>query len=359
MTGITWIQTLFFTRRSLMSTWSMLAALVRLAAVAFIFVSLGWILNARSSPQFKSRHPLVPEHIPPWNRTDSVIFLKAACFLDPDFQNRTLNGTHFKEAIGLQENREDPKEWIVFLALASLSGIAVVYLTIKAGLTHYRWYQYGAKRNELEGELKDEPPSLTLGPCRTSMGLCVVLWLAYAVFTILSAKNVFEIRRWVDQSGWLKLDETGNPETGTAGFGQTLAMVSAAAAVLPILESIKKRTKKEATQGGHSVKSFTPPTGANPSLPMHQQPNHLPLHMNQHPTYNYPPRYANQRPANYHPPPQMHQPPHNNYQPQYAPQRSTEHYPPPAYNTGGYPRYDQNMRPAGAPRVPPFWGASY
>ena len=197
----------------------------------FLFLSLGWILVTKNSLGWKERHPFVAEHIPPSTRNDSVMFLRAACFLDPNFQERAFKPLvpAERDIIGLEIKKTKSRETIVFLLLVGLSGICVILQAVWYGVRHWK-------------SLEKLPHSI-FGVNATL--LCLVPWIFCSFILIASTKNIYELRSWADRSGWLQLEETGNPENSVNGYGQMLTIASAFAILIPLLENIPKKHNNE------------------------------------------------------------------------------------------------------------------
>lgn len=102
-----YLQTLGLTRQHCRSRQAGLAALLRLLAVVGIYFCCGWILAIQNASQLRSTHRFVAERMSGDDKRDSVVFLKAACFLDPGFQNNTFSSLSSADRthIGLEENR--------------------------------------------------------------------------------------------------------------------------------------------------------------------------------------------------------------------------------------------------------------
>ncbi|KAI4206291.1 MAG: hypothetical protein LQ346_001187 [Caloplaca aetnensis] len=230
-----YLQTLGLTRHYWRSWPAALAAFIRLLAVIGIYFCFGWILAIQnSSPDTLRKHQFVAERMPGDNKTDSVVFLKAACFLDPYFQNNTFVPLEPAErtSIGLHENNGRAPEWLLGIMLVLLTGIAFITCLVQV----FR------------------------GPPKTTKRMTVLrlvyrcsIWLLSLAVLCYCAATVFGLRSWVSKSGWLQPVEKGNPDDSVRGFGQTAALVLLAAMVIAALENASVTVKgvkpKKASKG--------------------------------------------------------------------------------------------------------------
>ncbi|KAL9026500.1 MAG: hypothetical protein Q9196_004842, partial [Gyalolechia fulgens] len=231
-----YLQTLGLTRHYWRSWPAALAAFMRLLAVIGIYFCFGWILAIQnSSSDTLRKHQFVAERMPGENKRDSVVFLKAACFLDPGFQNNTFVPLDpgQRTNIGVHENNGQAPEWFFGIMLMVVTGIALITCLVQV----FR------------------------GPTKTTKRMTVLLAIYYASIWLLStavfcysAATIFGLRSWVSKSGWLQPVERSNPDDSVRGFGQTAALVLLAAMVIAALENasvtVAKTVKpKKASKG--------------------------------------------------------------------------------------------------------------
>ena len=224
-----YLQTLGLTRHYWRSWPAGMAAFLRLLAMVGIYFCFGWMLAIQNSGIFLDKHSFAAERMSDEHTKDSVIFLKAACFLDPDFQNNTFRALDPAERthIGLQENHGRAAEWYLGLMLAVLTLIAFFICLLSA---FNRAIKKSMKKTVLH---------------RIYYAL---IWLLSMVVFIYSAITVTGLRSWVSKSGWLQPGGNGNPQDDIRGFGQTAALVLMAAMLIGALENasiIVKQTGKQ------------------------------------------------------------------------------------------------------------------
>ena len=106
-----------------------LAAIIRLCGLATVLYFLGVTLQILKVRSYAA------ERLPPDERLDSLILLKAACFLDPDFKRLVFDKLTPKdfEAVGNLEykGRRNP-EWIFWFMLTAFTCIVFFFRIIFA-----------------------------------------------------------------------------------------------------------------------------------------------------------------------------------------------------------------------------------
>ena len=125
---VNYLQTLAFVRHYWRSWCAGVAALLRLLAVFGIYFFLGWILALQNTQPYVGMHKYTAERLPDNSRKDSVILLKAACFLDPVFQNTTFASLdqQRRNSIGLKNNNGHAAEWIFEILLVLVTGLVFI-----------------------------------------------------------------------------------------------------------------------------------------------------------------------------------------------------------------------------------------
>lgn len=232
-----YLQTLGLTRQYWRSWPAGLAALLRLLAVVGIYFCFGWILAIQNASEFRSTHRFVAERMPGDDKRDSVVFLKAACFLDPDFQNNTFSSLSSADRthIGLEENSGLATEWILGILLAVSTAVAFIVRLVQAC------------RRGTKNLIKVKKSKV-----RVIYHACI--WLLSMTVFGYSASTVIGLQSWVSKSGWLQPGENGNPDDEIRGFGQTVALVLVAAMLIAALENasiiVKKKIKSKMISKG-------------------------------------------------------------------------------------------------------------
>ena len=220
-----YLQTLGLTPHYWRSWLASMAVLLRLLAVVGVYFCFGWILAIQNT--FRSGHQFVAERMPGKNQTDSAVMLKAACFLDPNFQNNTFIALSQAERthIGLQDNDGPAAEWLLGILLAVVT--AVVFI--------------GSIPFSLRRSPGDSKKNTVLHKI-----FYAFTWIPSAVVFSYSCSTVSGLRSWVSKSGWLQSVERGSPLDGVRGFGQTAALVLIAAMLIGALENSSTLIKQTA-----------------------------------------------------------------------------------------------------------------
>lgn len=193
-----------------------LAAIIRLCGLGTVLYFLGVTLQILKVRSYAA------ERLPPDSRLDSLILLKAACFLDKDFKRLVFDNLTPKdfEAVGqLQYKGRRNPEWIIWFILTSFTCIVFVFRILFA----------------IGGAVAGEGSSLRrkLGAARdgafkakTRLVYCSLTWIACLVITCFQAYYAFKLRDWAHDSGWMKgkTDSLANEERNVYGFGQLAAL---------------------------------------------------------------------------------------------------------------------------------------
>lgn len=238
-----YLQTLGLTRQYWHSWPAGTAALLRLLVVVGIYFFCGWILGIQNQRNLLSNHQFTVERVPEGNKRDSAILLKAACFLDPIFQNATFASLTNAERtqIGIQENHGLAFEWILELMLAACTFLVLMFRLL---CSIFRSLEKRMKKTRI----------YTL--------FCGFIWVLSMIVFCYSAATVSNLRSWVAKSGWLEFDYKSNPDNNVSGFGQTVALLSVVAMLITALENAfiivkrvsgKKNASKQKSKNGKRV----------------------------------------------------------------------------------------------------------
>ncbi len=231
VTGATYLLSLSLVRHHWKTRIAGIPAFVRFAAAALNHLFLAYILSLTNTLPFMGKRPYRAESLPPRNRSDSVLFLKASCFLDPDFQNRVFSplSAESKESIGLLDNHGLEPECFFWLFLLITTGIAgVVRVVIR------RWYS----RHQNQFTNSPLPTTGPIGFWLFAFYWMPIMGLSIAVL-VHSLTTVFQLRDWASNSGWLQPDERGKcAESDVRGFGQTAALATLVGTIIALLDRL-------------------------------------------------------------------------------------------------------------------------
>ena len=229
---VNYLQTLAFVRHYWRSWPAGMAALLRLLAVFGIYFFLGWILALQNAQPYLEAHPYTAQRLPGQHQKDSVILLKAACFLDPEFQSTafaSLDGEQ-RGTIGLTTNNGQAAEWIFEILLAVITVLVFILRLLNSIARHS------------EEQL---PPGKILKE-KAHLLYWVVIWLLSLTVFCYAATTVTSLRSWVAQSGWMQPAQTkANPENDIHGLGQLIALVLMAAVLISALDNASLSGKRQ------------------------------------------------------------------------------------------------------------------
>ncbi|KAH7114253.1 hypothetical protein B0J11DRAFT_540511, partial [Dendryphion nanum] len=210
-----------------------LAAVIRLGGLGTVLYFLGVTLDILKVRSYAA------ERLPPEERLDSLILLKAACFLDKDFKRIVfdkLTATDYQAVGDLEYKGRRNPEWIFWFLLTVFTCIVFVFRMVLAlidttaseGST---WRQrLGAAR---EGAFK----------AKTRLVYCSITWAVCLIITIHQANYAFTLRRWAHDSGWMKGKQEffANEEKNVYGFGQLAALFAMAGLLISSLDRMEFR----------------------------------------------------------------------------------------------------------------------
>ncbi|KAI0112319.1 hypothetical protein F4776DRAFT_350543 [Hypoxylon sp. NC0597] len=207
-------------------------ALLRIACITFVFIATGLLMtnqNAGSPEPF-------PTGVPDANLTDSSIFLPAVCFQDggpaafSTFQEATSSAkTFFMDNLAKSTPRNKIQGWNLYIITLLFYGVAIIAELI-------RFFRRGRSRQGLRSRIANQFRRYCgLGtPVRKILQNVFLFYLAFGVglslaVIIISTQYIFSLRRWVDKSGWIELDNNNkNPENDATSFGQLVPLFSSA-----------------------------------------------------------------------------------------------------------------------------------
>ncbi|KAL9043442.1 MAG: hypothetical protein Q9214_003374 [Letrouitia sp. 1 TL-2023] len=233
-----YLQALGFTPKYWRSWPAAMADFLKLLGVVGIYLCFGWMMALQNDQHFADKHRFVAERMPAKAKIDSAILLKAACFLDPVFQNNTFMPLDEAQRahIGLEENNGKAAEWILGLML----GVATLIILVIRFVTSFGHSPKNLMKKTAFHYLYYAP-----------------IWLLSLVVFCYSANTILGLRSWVSESGWVQLVEKGNPENNVRGFGQTAALLLMVAMLLGALKNtstIMKRAGKRNAKGKKASK---------------------------------------------------------------------------------------------------------
>lgn len=209
--------------RSFWRTW--FSSIVRLGLTGALIGLLGKILYILKKLNYDYG---LPEPLPPKSRTDSLILLPAACFVDSDYlqtftaldldqakhQAKAAIIGRLEKVAGWVEIVPPTQEGIIWGFMVCFFGLVIFYrLTILLLQIRRRYLSH------------QKYESLTMKPSGFFSAwrfvVCLVALIFSLVVSIIIYIRVWSLREWVFHSHWLKNNEyLGNEEARPTTFGQ-------------------------------------------------------------------------------------------------------------------------------------------
>ncbi|KAI2602487.1 hypothetical protein GGR54DRAFT_633950 [Hypoxylon sp. NC1633] len=205
-------------------------ALLRVICISGVFIVTGLLMtnqNARTDLTF-------PTVIPDANETDSSLLLPAACFQSAEnaaldtFQEVTSNAHTFLDNLANSTPRNKVQGLNLYIITLLFYGAAIIaefIRFVRRGRSRPGWRANLSNRFKLSCGirtlLRKVAQNVFLFYLLAGVGIsCAVV--------IISAEYIFGLRRWVDRSGWIELENNKNLENDATSFGQLVPIFSSA-----------------------------------------------------------------------------------------------------------------------------------
>ncbi|KAI1087321.1 hypothetical protein F5B19DRAFT_476078 [Rostrohypoxylon terebratum] len=238
-------------------------ALLRVIAITFVFIVTGLLMtnqNANLDVPF-------PTSIPNANETDSPMFLAAACFqnnehtvVDTFKQTTSSASSFFLDTIAESTPRNKIQGWNLYIITLLFYGAATIAESI-------RFMRRGKSRPGVRANIaKHFRKCCGLGtPLRKVVQNIFLLYLAGGVglscaTTIISTRYIFSLRQWVNNSGWIEIENNQNPENDAKSFGQLVPIFSSALIVFSFAQIVSEKVTRHNNRK-HENEKLPPQTG--------------------------------------------------------------------------------------------------
>ncbi|KAF3071232.1 hypothetical protein GL218_00914 [Daldinia childiae] len=219
-------------------------AALRVISITAVFAVTGLLMtnqNADIGMQF-------PTGIPDANETDSTIFLPAACFQGGNHTTlntlkETIKNAHafFKDNIAQSTPRNKIQGWNLYIMTLLFYGAAIIaelVRLIRRSKSRPGWRSYVANQFRKCDNLGTTARKIS--QCVSTVYLLAGVILSYSV-TVISTRYIFELRKWVDRSGWISLQNNQNPENDAKSFGQLVPIISSVLIVFSFAQIISEK----------------------------------------------------------------------------------------------------------------------
>ena len=216
------------------------------------------------------------QRVPGNGQKDSIIVLPAFCLLDKSYDpmgdlqpSEQLHLAH----TGLNRNTNFQIYAILVVGVIAFGGtiLHIAYLVWEKKFRFVLWTDKFGDHTNLTAYTRDRPGLLKL-----LTGLWWVarfgIWAVCTIFIIWNWASIILLRRWINGSVWLELEDGANPERGVQEIGQMTPLVAAfGAIVLTFLNSLSEvLSRHTSSNGDEKTKKLT----ANGSYIQIQPKNH-------------------------------------------------------------------------------------
>ncbi|KAI1770557.1 hypothetical protein F4818DRAFT_259868 [Hypoxylon cercidicola] len=217
---------------------------LRVVAIALVFIATGLLMTNQNT----EADMLFPTGIPNANETDSPLFLPAACFQSNEhtavdtFKDTTSNAKAFfvdSIANSTPHNKIQGWNWyIITLLFYGAATIAEIIRFFRRGKSRPGWRaQIGNRFRQCCGlgtPLRKVVESVFLIYLAAGVGISLVV-------TIISTRYIFQLRSWVNNSGWIQKENNKNPENDATSFGQLVPILTSALIVFSFAQIISEK----------------------------------------------------------------------------------------------------------------------
>jgi hypothetical protein len=205
-----------------------LLAIIRILAVSGVFIVTGLLFTNQNAAD---KH--FPTGVPDADQSDSLIFLPAACFQSEQntagatFQDSVKNGNaFFVQTIGNSTPDNKIQGWNVYIITLLYYGAALIAESV-------RFVRRARGRPGWRGNLaKKVGRRCAIGTVqRKIVSGFFLLYLIGGVGigsadVVLAGTYIFNLRSWVNKSGWLETENGQNPENDATSFGQLVPILT-------------------------------------------------------------------------------------------------------------------------------------
>ncbi|KAI0846511.1 hypothetical protein F5Y00DRAFT_271966 [Daldinia vernicosa] len=222
-------------------------AALRVLSITAVFAVTGLLMTNQNADV---KMPF-PTSIPYANETESPIFLPAACFQGGndtiiDTIEETTSNAHafFKNNISQSTSRIKIQGWNLYIIILLFYGAAIIaelVRLIRRSKSRPGWRGRVGNQFRKCGSLGTTARKISQWV--STIYLLAGIILSYGV-TVISARYIFELRKWVDRSGWIALQNNENPENDAKSFGQMVPILSSALIVFSFAQIVSEKCRK-------------------------------------------------------------------------------------------------------------------
>ncbi|KAI1858808.1 uncharacterized protein JN550_012462 [Neoarthrinium moseri] len=226
-------------------------AFLRVICISGVFLVTGLLMVNQNAADGKIKFPT---GLPAANETDSLLFLPAACFQSSKspfvatLQNTTSSANAFFLGT-LQDSTPSNfiQGWNWYIVILLFYGAAIIAEFI-------RFCRRGRSRPGWRGRLGARI-SRFMKPKSWQRKTVSFIFLIYLLggagisctAVIKSGSYIFALRSWVDKSGWIALENDGNPENDATSFGQLVPIFLSALVLFTFAQTISDKITAHGT----------------------------------------------------------------------------------------------------------------
>ncbi|CAJ2510623.1 Uu.00g062480.m01.CDS01 [Anthostomella pinea] len=219
-------------------------AKLRILCISGVFIVTGLLFtNQNGNVQLP-----FPTEVPLASEVDSLIFLPAACFQASaggaieTFKESTKDAnSFFNKTLHDSSPGNLIEGWNWYVLTLLFYGAAIIAEAI-------RFLRRGKSKQGWRGRVgKQFGRVCGLGTFRRKVVQNIFLIYLVAgvgitcATTIKSTMYIFDLRRWVDKSGWIMIEDNGNPENDATSFGQLVPIFSSALILFSFAQMISEK----------------------------------------------------------------------------------------------------------------------
>ncbi|KAI1471806.1 uncharacterized protein F4812DRAFT_415549 [Daldinia caldariorum] len=219
-------------------------ALLRVIIITSVFTVTGLLMTNQNSNAIMA----FPTSIPDATETRSLLFLPAACFQAGEntaletFNEVTSSArTFFKDNLARSTPRNKVQGWNLYIITMLFYGAAIIAEVVRffrRGKTRPGWRSHvGSKFQKCCG----------LGTLARRLlqyiysAYLVLGWILSCAVAVISTRYIFQLRKWVDRSGWILLVNNQNPENDAKSFSQLVPILSSVLIVFSFAQIISEK----------------------------------------------------------------------------------------------------------------------
>ncbi|XXG98001.1 Protein OS-9 [Hypoxylon texense] len=237
-------------------------AFLRVVCITFVFIATGLLMTNQNTDGDIN----FPTSIPYANETDSSLFLPAACFQNNEhtavdtFKETTSNAkSFFMDSIAKSTPRNKIQGWNLYIITLLFYGAATIAELV-------RFLRRGKSRPGWRASIGDRFRRCCGSEMLRTVVRCVFLFYLLAglgiscAVTIISSQYIFNLRAWVDKSGWIQRENNQNPENDAKSFGQLVPILSSTLILFSFAQIISEKCTRHNNRK-HEGEEFPPQAG--------------------------------------------------------------------------------------------------